>query len=203
MTIETEARPSIKTAPLCLFQSAVKPEFIDYNGHMNVAYYVLLFDEATDAYKNHVGLTTDYRQQTGCSTFAAELHVCYLKELALNDKVRVETLLLDCDDKRHHFIHSMYKVSDENRGGENGAGKNNAKKSGAKESDAKTNDDRANGNECCATMEVMSMHVDLSARKVTPFPDAIARSIRELTDQHAHLPRPAQTGAVIGIRRKT
>lgn len=98
--------------PLSIFRANVAQEHIDYNGHMNVAYYVLLFDQATDAYKVHVGLDTDYRERTNCSTFAAELHVTYLKELKLGDPVRVETLLLNYDAKRHHFIHSMYNDND-------------------------------------------------------------------------------------------
>lgn len=154
--------------PLCIYNSTVAPEHIDYNGHMNVAYYVLLFDEATDAYKTHVGLDTDYRKRTNCSTFAAELHVTYLKELKLGDRIRVETLLLDHDTKRHHFIHSMFNEADDSR---------------------------------CALMEVMSLHVDLNTRRVTPFPEDVQKQITALYDSHRQLQRPEQTGHVMGIRR--
>ena len=42
--------------PLQLHESVVQPEWIDYNGHMNVAFYVLAFDHATDAFLDHIGL---------------------------------------------------------------------------------------------------------------------------------------------------
>ena len=95
-------------APLDEHRDTVQPEWIDYNGHMNVAYYVLVFDRATDVWFEHLGLGEGYRRASGCSLFALELHVLYLAELKLGDPLRVTTQFLDRDEKRLHFFHRMY-----------------------------------------------------------------------------------------------
>ena len=59
-------------APLSLHRDTVRPEWIDFNGHMNVAYYVLAFDGATDKFFDWLGLDEAYRKSTNRSTFALE-----------------------------------------------------------------------------------------------------------------------------------
>ena len=95
------------SAPLVLHRETVRPEWIDYNGHMNVAYYVLIFDHATDAFLDHVGLDADHRAAAGGSTFAVESHVTYQREVGEGEDVMVTTQLLDFDSKRIHFFHRM------------------------------------------------------------------------------------------------
>jgi acyl-CoA thioester hydrolase len=95
-------------APLDLHRETVRREWIDYNGHMNVAYYVLAFDHATDVWFEHLELGEAYRKRTGCSIFALELHVLYMAELREGDPLRITTQLLGHDDKRLHFFHRMY-----------------------------------------------------------------------------------------------
>src|SRR5512147_3221105 len=95
-------------APLDLHREPVRPEWIDYNGHMNVAYYVLAFDHATDTFFDFLGLDEAYRTRTGASLFALESHIVYKAELKEGEPLRVTTQLLDCDDKRLHFFHAMY-----------------------------------------------------------------------------------------------
>lgn len=99
---------SVIPAPLDEHRDTVRPEWIDYNGHMNVAYYVLVFDRATDVWFEHLGLGEAYRTRSGSSIFALELHVLYLAELKQGDPLRVTTQLLDHDEKRLHFFHRMY-----------------------------------------------------------------------------------------------
>jgi acyl-CoA thioester hydrolase len=98
--------------PLSLHRETVRPEWIDYNGHMNVAYYVLAFDHATDLFLDYVGLDEAYRRRTGGSTFAAEAHVTYQREVAEGDPLEVTTRLLGYDDKRIHYIHHMYHAEE-------------------------------------------------------------------------------------------
>lgn len=95
------------SAPLRLHGEEVRPEWIDYNGHMNVAYYVLAFDHATDAFFDFIGLDEAYREASGMSTFAVETHVTYQREVTEGDGLRFDTRLLGFDDKRIHFIHQM------------------------------------------------------------------------------------------------
>lgn len=85
----------------------INPEWIDYNGHLNMAYYNVLFDRGVDEVWTALGFGPDYRQTRGFSTFSAEFHVCYLRELHLGDKVRVSFQLLAHDEKRFHFYQEL------------------------------------------------------------------------------------------------
>ncbi|MEM7280747.1 MAG: thioesterase family protein [Pseudomonadota bacterium] len=86
----------------------VKPEWIDHNGHMNVAYYVLAFDLATDSVYEHWGLGMDYPQRENCSTFTLGMNVDYHQETFEGQSLRIVTQLADYDEKRVHYIHAMY-----------------------------------------------------------------------------------------------
>ena len=93
---------------LDLHRETVPTDWVDYNGHMNVAYYVLVFDHATDTFLGEIGLDTAYREATGKSVFVAEAHVTYEKEIMDGDKLRITTQVLDADSKRMHIFHRMY-----------------------------------------------------------------------------------------------
>ena len=94
--------------PLELHTSFVLPEWIDYNGHMNVAYYVLAFDHATDAFLDYVGLDQTYKKDANCTTFVVEMNVCYKGEVLEGDELRFTTQVLNSDEKRLHYFHRMY-----------------------------------------------------------------------------------------------
>ncbi len=70
-------------------ESVVRPEWIDSNGHMNLAYYVVVFDLATDALYARLNIGDAYREATGFSCFTAETHTLYEREVHLGDKLRV------------------------------------------------------------------------------------------------------------------
>jgi acyl-CoA thioester hydrolase len=95
-------------APISRWRERVLPEWLDYNGHMNVAYFVLVFDHGTDAFYPLIGLGMPYRQRTGKSTFAVESHITYQRELSVNEEVKVTTQLLGFDAKRIHYFHTMW-----------------------------------------------------------------------------------------------
>jgi len=95
-------------ALVTIHRETVQPEWIDYNGHMNLAYYVLVFDHATDQLFDMVGVGEAYRKETEKSLFVVESHITYDQEVALNAPLRVTTQILDCDEKRLHFFHRMY-----------------------------------------------------------------------------------------------
>ena len=96
--------------PFAQFATTVHEDWVDYNGHMNVAYFVLIFDHGTDAFYPLIGLGKPYRQRTGKSTFAVETHITYQRELSVNEEVAVTTQLLGFDDKRIHYFHRMWHV---------------------------------------------------------------------------------------------
>lgn len=96
------------SAPLELHTDVVRPEWIDYNGHMNVAYYVLAFDYATDTFFDYIGLDRAYKAAANSTTFIVDMNVSYLSEVLQGDGLRFTTQLLDADEKRLHYFHSMY-----------------------------------------------------------------------------------------------
>ena len=95
-------------APVDRWRERVRPEWLDYNGHLNVAYFVMIFDHGTDEFYPLINLGDEYRARTGRSTFAVESHVTYQRELRVGEEVRVTTQLLGFDAKRIHYIHIMW-----------------------------------------------------------------------------------------------
>ena len=95
-------------APYDSYRDRVRPEWTDRNRHLNVGYYVLVFDFATDAWLDFVGLDDTHRAAHGISTFCLEGHIIYRREVAAGDPLRFTTQLLDFDAKRIHYIHKMY-----------------------------------------------------------------------------------------------
>ena len=91
-----------------IWRETVRSEWCDYNGHLNMAYYVLIFDHATDVFHDSLGIDRPYRLDSNCSTFAVEIHTTYLAEVLEGDEVSVSTQLLDHDEKRLHYFHRMY-----------------------------------------------------------------------------------------------
>ena len=85
----------------------VDPAWIDYNGHMNMAFYNLVFDRALDHVFDFLGIGIAYVRERGGSCFTAEIHVNYLSELVVNDPLQVTFQLLDCDEKRLHYFEHM------------------------------------------------------------------------------------------------
>jgi acyl-CoA thioester hydrolase len=96
-----------ETALLDVHVESVRPEWIDYNGHMNVAYYVLTFDHATDRFFDLIDLGIDYVRRENRSMFALECHVNFLREVKVGDPLRFSVQLVDHDRKRIHFLTRM------------------------------------------------------------------------------------------------
>jgi len=156
-------------APFTGFKSHVRPEWIDYNGHMNVAYYVAAFDEATDAFYEALGIGLSYKNQTDCSTFTLEGHITYDQEVMEGDELRFTTYLLDCDAKRVHYIHEMH---------------------------------HAEKGYLASTNELIGIHIDMNERRSKEFPPELQERLQAALAAHRPIPKPAQVGRVIGIRRK-
>jgi acyl-CoA thioester hydrolase len=92
------------------FQSSVmqvEPAWIDYNGHLNMAYYNVLFDRAIDQLWLELGIGPAYMKERHGSTFTAECHVRYLREIGVDDPVRVSVLLVAADEKRLHTFEEL------------------------------------------------------------------------------------------------
>ncbi len=161
------ALPNI-ASPLSLHSERVLPEWIDYNGHMNLAYYMLAFDHATDAFFDYVGLGESYLKAQNASTFTLEAHITYDRELMLDAPMRIDTQLLAHDAKRLHYMHFMYHAEE---------------------------------GYLASTNELISLHVDMDARRSAPMPEDVLMRLDQIAAAHGKLPRPKQAGRVISIVR--
>ncbi len=85
----------------------VRPEWIDYNGHLSEAYYVLVFGFATDAVMEHLGLDAEYRARSGCSLYTVEAHVRYLREVGPDAELRVTSRIVGHSAKKLRICHEM------------------------------------------------------------------------------------------------
>ena len=156
-------------APFVSSVMTVEPQWIDQNGHLNMAYYNVLFDRGLDEVFSLVGLGWDYLKKRGNSTFTAEVHIRYLRELSAGDPVRVTCQLLDFDSKRLHIFQQLFHATE---------------------------------GWVSATAENMSLHIDMSAKKVSPFPADVMKRLAAQKKSHGRLPRPEAAGKRIAMPEK-
>jgi acyl-CoA thioester hydrolase len=102
----TDSEPTF-FAPFVAPVMRVEPAWIDYNGHLNMAYYNVLFDRAVDGFYDLLGCGLAYVNASRHSCFTAEVHVRYLRELHAGDPVCVTVQLLDFDTKRLHYFEQL------------------------------------------------------------------------------------------------
>lgn len=103
-----QTEPTNLDAPIICPPQRVEDNWLDYNGHMNMAFYNVAFDRGVDHLFDMVGIGADYAASGVGSCFTLEVHVSYIQELMRNDPIRVELQLLDYDSKRMHFFEQMY-----------------------------------------------------------------------------------------------
>ncbi len=148
-------------------EGVVRPEWIDANDHMNVAYYVLAFDLGVDALWEQLGITTEYIEKSNGSTFAVESHITYQRELVLGDPYFVTAQILAYDDKRLHQFQRLY---------------------------------HAEKNVLAATGEWMNLHVDLTTRRVSPWPGPILANLETFCREQSDKLYPAEAGKQMQVR---
>jgi acyl-CoA thioester hydrolase len=155
-------------APFVSGPMRVEPAWIDYNGHLNMAYYHVLFDRAVDEAFLAIGIGPEYILNHEASTFVAEIHTNYRRELTVNDVVRVTLQLIAFDEKRMHYYLEI-----------------------------------RHWEECwlAASAEHLALHVDLTTRKVTPFPETIRANLSAMQQAHGALGRPEALGRGIQLGR--
>ena len=111
----TEERKSIQghngpyNTPIVLPSKKVLSEWIDYNGHMNVVFYTLAFDNSLDFFLEEIlgiGKTHAIKEKQG--PFVLQAHYHYLNEMGLNDEFNVRLLVVDCDKKRMHLCLDIF-----------------------------------------------------------------------------------------------
>jgi acyl-CoA thioester hydrolase len=155
-------------APFARYTDIVRPEWIDYSGHMNMGYYLLAFEQAAICFFSVVDISEAYRMRTGHALFVAEAHIKYERELLAGAAMRFESQILDASDKAIDCMHFMYAAED---------------------------------GYLAAVNQVLYLHINLEARRSVPFPDDAQDRIESWRAAHAILPRPAQAGRSISLRK--
>ncbi len=93
---------------LTTLETTIKQEWIDYNGHLNDAYYLVIFTQATDQLQQHLGMTVNSIHARGYTLFTVESHLMYKQEIGLGEQVYVTTQVLEYDSKRLRIFHRMF-----------------------------------------------------------------------------------------------
>lgn len=99
----------VAAAPLSLHRAKVRKEWVDYNGHLNDAYYMVIFSQATDAFMDHIGMDDAARRSTKTSLYTLEGHINYLLEVKEGEEVEIRTRLVRHDAKRMQLYHEMFR----------------------------------------------------------------------------------------------
>jgi len=98
--------------PFVNLGQTVLSEWIDGNGHMNVAFYLRAFDEGFDSAYRAIGLGYERIETSGFSTMSVDVHISYHRELFEAAPLRITTQLADCDEKRAHWVQAMYHAEE-------------------------------------------------------------------------------------------
>lgn len=98
--------------PLELYRTEVPREWIDYNGHMNLAYYLYAFDRGMDGLMERVGLDAAHRETAGGTIFAVEGHLTYQREMKLGEPLLVTLQLLGWGRKKIHSFWRMHHATE-------------------------------------------------------------------------------------------
>ena len=114
----------------------IKKEWIDYNDHMNMAYYVLVFDDVWEIILKKFKMGESSAKSSNMSTMVVETHTTYNNEVKLGDEVEINLTFFDHDKKRLHFKMEMIEKSSK---------------------------------KLSATLEMLSLYIDLNKRKVAEF----------------------------------
>mgnify|MGYP000173613971 CR=1 FL=1 len=93
---------------LITYDTSVQAEWIDYNGHMSEAFYVLVFGYATDGLYDLLGIDAAYREAHQCSVYTVEAHINYLQEVGEGEPLLVKTQLLESGAKKMRYFHTLY-----------------------------------------------------------------------------------------------
>ena len=91
-----------------IFETAIAPAWLDYNGHLRDASYALVLSLACDALMDRVGLDEAYRRETRCTLYTLEQHLHFLHEVRESDHLRVAVRVLAADHKRMHAAFDLY-----------------------------------------------------------------------------------------------
>ncbi|WP_419864475.1 thioesterase family protein [Candidatus Poriferisodalis sp.] len=99
-------------APVEVLGGTVQEGWIDYNGHLNAGYYLVAFDDAIAPWMDFIGLGTAHREVRDITTFSAENHITYVREIGPDEPYVISVQLLGFDRKRIHAFQAMTQTRD-------------------------------------------------------------------------------------------
>ncbi len=158
------------SALLTTWHGPVAHEWVDYNGHLNDAYYMVIFSYATDGLMARIGLDDVGRKATGHTMYTLEVHLNYVQEVHEGVDVEVRTQILGVDAKRVHLFHTLHRQDDATLLATN--------------EQMLSNIDASNA---------------VTGPKTAPFAPAVAALLLPLAQAHAALPQPANAGRRIAL----
>ena len=129
----------------------IKSEWTDYNNHLNMAYYVLIFDVAWEVMLKKFNMGEQSAKTSGMSTMVVETNTTYDNEIKEGDEVEILLTFFDHDKKRLHL--KMEMISQKT-------------------------------NKLSASMEWISLYIDLSKRKVTEFEEEKVKLMKDFIEEN-------------------
>jgi acyl-CoA thioester hydrolase len=162
----SEAMPGLLTT----WHGAVEEAWVDYNGHLNDAYYLVIFSLSTDALMVHIGLDTAGRKATGHTMYTLEVHLNYVQEVHEGVAVEVRTQILGVDAKRVHIFNTLHRQDDGTL--------------------------LATNEQMLANIDTSDVK---KGPHTAPFAPAVAALLLPLAQAHAALSRPANAGRSIAL----
>ncbi|WP_133755469.1 thioesterase family protein [Naumannella halotolerans] len=91
-----------------IWSEPIRPDWIDYNGHLSEAFYVLIMGNATDSVLSRFGMGPQYPGRTGSSVYTVENHVRYLAEVRGADAVEVRSSVIGANRKLIWLWHELW-----------------------------------------------------------------------------------------------
>ena len=152
------------------WQGVVEPAWVDYNGHMNDAYYMVAFSYASDGLMAQVGLDAAGRAATGHTMYTLEVHLNYVQEVRVGVPIEVRTQILGVDAKRVHLFHTLHRQDDGTL--------------------------LATNEQMLANID--ASHAE-TGPKTAPFLPVVSALLFPMAQAHATLPRPANAGRSIAL----
>jgi acyl-CoA thioester hydrolase len=155
---------------LITWRGPVDTAWVDYNGHLNDAYYLVIFSLCTDALMVHIGLDAAGRAATGHTMYTLEVHLNYLQEVHAGVAVEVRTQILGLDAKRVHIFNTLHRQDDGTL--------------------------LATNEQMLANIDTSD---PVAGPRTAPFSPLVAGHLLPLAQAHASLPRPANAGRSIAL----
>ena len=155
---------------LVTWQGAVDHAWVDYNGHLNDAYYLVIFSYATDAMMAKIGLDHAGRKALGHTMYTLEVHLNYVQEVHEGVAVEVRTQILGVDAKRVHVFNTLHRQDDGTL--------------------------LATNEQMLSNIDASNPEL---GPKTAPFAPSVAAVLLPIAQAHAALPRPANAGRSIAL----